>query len=198
MAKCDNCGKSLFLSKKVQLKDAVICGSCSKALGVDRFTYPEVVSLNELNKEITIHTQTLEEKPAPKNEYFFLVHDLDEDFIEKYRKEETDHEDLWEGMSFNDIRETCDEDDKIYKYPELDVYLEFKESTLDGNPALEVYLDDHMVGYVPKTKVNKTKKLLADNVDWSAELYGGDYRYLKGTYVDEWFDKVNIRVTFTW
>lgn len=197
MAKCMRCGASMIFAKKIKVEGGVICTSCSKALGLNQSVTVPLTSKNDIQVHVDVAPEV---KPRiAKKEYFFLVHDLDEEFIEKYRKSETDKEDLWEGMSFNDIRENCYEGDKIYKYPDLDLYLEFKEATLDDNPALEVYLDDHMVGYVPKTKVKKTKKLLADDkVSWKAELYGGDYQYLKGNYVDEWFDKVNIRVTFTW
>lgn len=203
MARCKRCGTSLLFASKTKLQDAVLCTSCSNALQLYRYydlsrcRYDQVKYGYEPTVTTTVRSEPVT-RPKQK-EYFFLVHDLDEEFVEKYRKQEIDKEDRYEGMSFNDMRAECDDGDKIYKYPELDVYLEFKESTLDGNPALEVYLDDHMVGYVPKTKVSRTKKLLADDkVSWSAELYGGDYRILKGTYVDEWFDKVNIRVTFTW
>lgn len=199
MAKCKKCGKSLFLKKKIQLSDAEVCESCSTELGLDQCAYPPAFKYEDIKDGYQTYLERQRKAAAARKEYFFLVHDLDGEFIEKYRKENTDKEDLWDGMTFKDIRDNCYEGDKIYKYPEMKVYPDFKESTLDGNPALEVYLDDHMVGYVPKTKVSKAKKLLEDeNVTCTAELYGGDYQYLKGNYVEEWFDKVNIKVTFNW
>lgn len=203
MAKCFRCGKSLLFKKTFQLKDAVVCERCAEELTLFKYIPLDYYSYNDVKdgfnaylqrkNENTTTTTTKTKAQAP---YFFLVHDLDGEFVEKYRKENTDKEDLYEGMSFNDIRETCYEGDKIYKYPPMPVYPDFKETTRDGKPALEVYLDDHLIGYVPKTKVSKVKKLLSENASWSAELYGGDYQYLKGTYVDEWFDKVNIKVSF--
>lgn len=193
MAKCKRCGASILFAKKFKVDGGVICSNCNKAL--NQSVNVPLTSKNDIQIHVDVAPEV---KPrTAKKEYFFLVHDLDYDFIEKYRKSETDKEDLWDGMSFNDIRETCYEGDKIYKYPDMDVYLEFKDAVKDDNPALEVYLDDHMIGYVPKTKVKKTKQLLADGTNWKAELYGGSYQYLKGNYVDEWFDDVKIRVTFT-
>ena len=198
MAKCIRCGKSLLFKKHYQLKDAVVCDKCGSELSLNRYNPLICFTYDDVKDGVEAYLQRRQAAAAPKKDpFFFLVHDLDTDFIDEYRKENTEKEDLYEGMSFNDIREDCYEGDKIYKYPPMKVDLYFKPTTIDDKPAMEVYLDGHMIGHVPKTKVNKTKKLLADeNVSWSAELYGGDYQYLKGTYVDEWFDKINIKVTF--
>lgn len=57
MAKCAKCGKSIIVGKKVQLKDAIVCGSCFKALSLNRVSYPEMYSFEEIKDGFDVLVQ---------------------------------------------------------------------------------------------------------------------------------------------
>ena len=209
MAKCERCGKSLviFVHRFVQLSDKkCVCVKCYKELG---FKEPSLhlkesmdISMHKTWDDIKDGKVAMESKAEVKiirdiryDEYSFNADELDEKFIKKYQREETDSDEYYDGMTNKEIKEIYSDGDRVYKYPFLTVYPTLK----DEEDRIEIYIEDKMVGYVPEQKIKKVRKLLTnDNVDISAEIYGGDYKQIYDEDIETDYSDVKMRVDISW
>lgn len=207
MAKCQHCNKGGLFRKTIKTRDNIyICSDCSKSLGIDSSSLP-YMNYSEIKYGMDAYRKYRAAKSDAQ--YFFLVHPEDDKqykVIEKYQKDMTDKEDIYSGYSLRDLKESDLYDEKVWKYPPLDVDVELTETALNGKPAIAVNLirgidDSPLIGYAPTTKVKKILSLLKDhNCTVSAELYGGDFRRLLGDgYVEDGIPTLlNVRVILDW
>lgn len=202
---CKNCGKRYGLFKKgIRLKDAVICEGCLTGFGwpVDDYE-PAYLPLDTVRVGRERYKEYQREFYAAI--YTFPLHWDDEKIdhkLERYQKFWTDSEDIYDGYrTYSDLKESELYGEKIYKYPPLDVTIEYK---INGD-VVEFYLYDgersYFVGTPAKTKNKKVIKILNENDPIiSAELSGGHYRKLEysGYVNDDWDDEIKIHVTLDW
>ena len=146
---------------------------------------------------------------APENVYEFVIKCNDEKSIKalsEYQKEWTDSDDKYEGMTMKDLKESCRFDEKIYKYPPIDVPVKLTAFLGDdGSVDISGYVVDGdnkiLVGMAAKTKAKKILKILQEeSPSIAGELYGGNYWKLESSgYVDDaWSDQLTVRVTLQW
>ena len=206
MAKCNRCDKGIGLLRQgLNLRGGCLCKSCLRELGFDDKADQYLLATCAYDdiREGKARYNRLRSARSDAH-YDFVVHYDDEKidrYLEKYQKDWSDPDYKYRGLSIRDIKEQALYGEKIYKYEPLDVDLSFVYQ--DG--LLQVLLFDGKrdvnVGYAPKTKAKRIRKILEEyDPAVTAELSGGHYYKLKdnGYVEDEMVDDLKIRVNLDW
>jgi len=164
-------------------------------------------SLFKKNKEEPVSNPVPVQSVKESNKYEFIVHcDENDKPLWKYQKENTDPDDIYNGMTMHDFKASGDCGEKLYKYPPLSVPVKLSAFIgEDGSVEISGYIidgnDEILVGKAAKTKSKKILKILQENnPKITGELSGGYYWLIEssGYLNSDCFAEYRMDVSFEW